>query len=143
MLANMLAFQFSKPCVRYWLLKAIDPQLSNKSWGGARNQKFSTLERLTMALVIWNRCKRYPLSSLNQFRKALVDANSRWQVSKNWLSKLFTTGNWSFKKPSRTQYLKYSVENVRHYISFINWVDTVSWARLKFLDESHFVSRSK
>src|SRR4051812_44672788 len=27
--AAAATFQFSKPCVRYWLLKAIDPQLGN------------------------------------------------------------------------------------------------------------------
>jgi hypothetical protein len=49
---------------------------------------------------------------------------------------------WSWKVPTRFQLWKYTEENLEKYLMFMEWVQSQKdLAKLKYLDESHFVCR--
>ncbi len=127
--------------VRYWCKKVQNPQYRDKPWGGPRRARFSVPDRAALHLALFRLCKARPLSRLMEFRQALVAQNPLWRLSNSQLSVIFRRWKWSFKKPHRYQYLKYTRENINYYITYIHAVAGIPWVRMKFLDEGHFASR--
>jgi len=65
---------------------------------------------------------------------------SGFDVSLAEICKIFKSWRWSFKKPHRKQFNKYKLENLTYYGEFLFSVQFIPWEKLKFCDESHFVS---
>ncbi len=49
---------------------------------------------------------------------------------------------WSWKKPTDLQVLKFSLDNLVYYFVWLYTIYEIPWLHLKFLDESHFNTRS-
>lgn len=59
------------------------------------------------------------------------------------LSRILRSWRWTWKVPSRVQILKFTDENITTYAAFAASVQHLDWSKLKFLDESHVVSRGE
>jgi len=79
---------------------------------------------------------------LQDFRQWLIDLNPNWTVSREWLSQLFQSWRWSFKKPHAYQVQKYTAENIQYYCRYVEQIAVIPWVRLKFLVEASFESRN-
>jgi len=131
-------FGCSRAVARYWATK-VKTRFHSKSWGGKRTKKFTETREATLKLLLWSQCKLNPLSTIPN----LVNIASKcgFKISKMYVSRLFKSWRWSFKKPERKQILKYTKANLLYYGSYITSVNDINWNKLKFLDEAHFVSK--
>jgi hypothetical protein len=48
---------------------------------------------------------------------------------------------WTWRVPVHFQVLKYTTQNMQRYILYLLWARQQDWTKLKFMDESHIVSR--
>jgi hypothetical protein len=48
----------------------------------------------------------------------------------------------SWKIPIKFQIQKYLSVNIERYLMYLDWVQGVSWKKLKFMDESHFIEKN-
>jgi len=64
------------------------------------------------------------------------------EISTTTVKRLLKFWNWSWKVPSFVQINKYTVENMNYYGYFLLFLKGVAPQRLKFIDESHFVSKN-
>jgi transposase len=60
----------------------------------------------------------------------------------NFVGRIFQSWGWTWKKPAHVQLRKFTVENMRNWYYWVILVNFIPWDKLKFLDESHFVSRA-
>jgi hypothetical protein len=67
---------------------------------------------------------------------------SGFDVNPAFISRIFTSWRWSFKKPERRHILKYTSQNIKNYVNFSVWISNIAWQQLKFVDEVSFVSRN-
>lgn len=56
-------------------------------------------------------------------------------------SRLLKKLGWSWKVPVRFQLRKYTTRNLERYLHYMTAIQQVNPARLRFLDEAHFVSK--
>lgn len=126
--------------VQYWRDKFLDPSYHPKSWGGRyRQHRF----QVAIHIALFHLCKQNSTYNLREFRTKLRELNPNWNISLSTLSRIFKSWRWSFKKPDRYQYLKYRRENIERYVAYLAGIDDIPWIRLKFLDESKFISKGK
>ncbi len=63
-------------------------------------------------------------------------------VDRSFISRIFQNWLWSWKKPTHLQVQKFTLENIAYYFVWILTIFDMPWLHLKFLDESHFSTRS-
>ena len=71
-----------------------------------------------------------------EYIKVLDDKG--YNVSRGYLQLIFKHWNWSFHKPFRVQFEKFSRDNIQRYVNFVVGVQDIPYSRLKFADEGHF-----
>lgn len=132
----------SRQLTRYWALKRFRPNFHSGRWGGFRrsNSVFAPEEIPLLRSTILNL-----LSSSNNYNLARLTADIsikfNRQVSCKTISRILRSWRWSWKVPSRVQVLKFTLENIITYAAFAVGMQYLDWNKLKFLDESHIVSR--
>jgi len=63
-------------------------------------------------------------------------------VAYSTVSLLLKELGWTWRIPTTFQLSKYNTWNMSRYVSYLLWIATVpDWKKLKFLDESHIVSK--
>ena len=80
-----------------------------------------------------------PLLSIKEILKILEICGI--STNQTWLCNKFSSWCWSFKKPSFKQINKYNPKNIDYYGRYMAWISKLPWIKLKFLDESSFVSK--
>ena len=124
-----------------WLQKYQDPLFHALPHGGRRNVKFSAEEQLHLETDLWNIAKEHPCWTLPEFTNKLGELG--YPVNREFVRVIFKSWRWSWKKTDPKQPQKYSLQNMNCTIDFVLWVRTVPFARLEFMDESHFNSSGK
>ena len=89
--------------------------------------------------IIWDLFHLHPNWNLSEFSAYLYACDI--PADPHFVARVFRSWLWSWKLPSRTQLLKYTVENMQYYFQYISESYHFPWDRLKFADECHFVSR--
>ena len=123
--------------VRYWRKKVVDPSFHSGTWGGVRTRKWTDEERWKLHYYIWEEARCHPTSCLENYRQ--VGLAKGFLASKMYYSHLFRSWQWSFARPSTTQWHKYQSDNILSYADFLLLIPTIPWGSLKYLDESHFI----
>jgi hypothetical protein len=104
-----------------------------------RYYKFSEEGDLKIQDLIWELFQLHRDWHLKDFSNYLCDHGI--DAADHFVARVFRLWQWSWKLPSRTQFHKYSPENLAYYFHYIKESYEYPWDRLKFADESHFVSR--
>eukprot|EP00026_Physarum_polycephalum_P005908 Phypoly_transcript_05947.p1 GENE.Phypoly_transcript_05947~~Phypoly_transcript_05947.p1 ORF type:complete len:331 (+),score=27.69 Phypoly_transcript_05947:825-1817(+) len=128
-------FKHKRGFVHYWKRKALLKNFHGGTHGGFRRFKFTTEEKLHIGAILWKHAKKHPLARLGEYKRKL--SKSGFDVSLSEICKIFKSWRWSFKKPHR----KHKLENIEYYGEFKYAIQFIPWEKLKFCDESHFVSR--
>jgi len=134
-------FHESRQKAYYWFRKFTDPTFHNKSHGGPRNYRFKDpIERWDVQALLYRFVKRYPLARYGEIALFLHNAGYGY-ISPSWLSNLFChEWMYSWKKVNYKQRLKFTKENIIHYVEYLTNVRNIPWKRLHFLDEVHLKS---
>jgi len=117
-----------------------DPTFHSLAHGGFRHCKFSSDELQLIKSSLWLSMKQNPSQALNHYVDNLK--NLGYFVNTMFISRIFKSWRWSFKKPNRSHLLKYTSQNIKNYVNFSVWILNIPWLKLKFVDEVSFVSRS-
>ena len=123
---------------QYWKAKVTDANFHPQRHGGKRFTKFGVYDGLVHGLV-WKALRKNPSSKPIELARYLSDLG--FPVSTRYIDRLLKTWNWTKKKSIQHQINKYSIGNIEKYYDFLNGVRDIPWYKLKFLDESHFVSK--
>jgi len=109
------------------------------SWGGRRWAKFSDDEDALAEFLLWVLIKSNPM----RCRPELVNllAAEGVIVSESWITRKLQKWKWSFKVASYRQIQKFTMENITYYGVYLTNICRIPFLKLKFLDESRFVSR--
>lgn len=68
--------------------------------------------------------------------------NVGYDLEESYIRRIFKSWRWSWKKPIRKQFHKYSSSNLRYYGDFLSFIlGFPDWTKLKFIDEVHFVGK--
>jgi len=126
--------------ITYWEKKALNPNWHSGTWGSYRWSKFSVPQKKMLRLYLWYLVTKAPdkftLGGLvHEMHKVGFD------VSRMYISRIFKSWKWSWKIPVRFHKSKYTSDNIDRYMNYLFWVQDIPWAKLKFVDESHFVGR--
>lgn len=125
----------------YWYRKVFDDKFHPMRHGGWRNGTFHPDEFQDIHDIVVDYFEAHPLADLSDITKHVSNETGR-VVSYPCMSRfLFNHMNWSWKIPTRFQIYKYDVDNIERYFSYLEWVQSQDWTKLKFLDESHFVPK--
>jgi hypothetical protein len=89
--------------------------------------------------LLWLHVRLYPHNNLQQHTIKLHEAGAL--VSKAHVARIFRNWRWSWKRPCVQHIRKYTPANIRAYTHWVAVVPQLPMRRLKFVDESHFVSR--
>ncbi len=128
--------------IYYWVRKFENPNYHTDQHGGLRWAKWTGDERIHLLNSIFQICQQNTLASLKDFREILQnDYGFAPPPSFGWLSGLFKSWRWSFKKPDVHQFDKYSEANIEYYAAFLYKIQDIPWQRIKYCDESLFDSR--
>ena len=140
-LEAMRQFGVSERVARYWKRKVQDHTFHAKGWGGFRSLKFSYIQHIRIRLELRRRFRENPLTSLKEYYRCIA-RNTGYRVSRNFIRKILVE-EWglSFKLPVYKQKQKFTVINQRRYLTFLKWVFHQPREKLKYLDESHFVTK--
>jgi hypothetical protein len=104
-----------------------------------RTFKFAAIDILRMKALLWISVKQNPTQKLADYVKEL--SKQGFNVSREFVRRIFVSWRWSWKKPSFKQLAKYSRKNVEYYHSFLSWIVLQDLHKIKFMDEVHFVAK--
>jgi len=138
---SLASFFVSQRKARYWGTKFISPQTFHpNSHGGARHWKWPLNKRIAFETALWRILRTNPtlsghqiVSQLNLFGFDDVQESFVRQTLQRW--------RWSLKRPTHLQLQKFSQGNLLRYVRYAVGILQVPVAKIKYLDEAHFVSR--
>jgi hypothetical protein len=128
--------------VYYWRRKIISKKFHQSTWGGTRTRKFSESELLDIKSKLWLICKSNPTTHIHEYQRK-IRTSLQLNISETYIRNIFKSWRWSWKNVEYKQTHKYKPENIARYGKYLLWVAEQDWKKLKFLDEAHFVNRSK
>ncbi|KAG2370676.1 hypothetical protein C9374_014692 [Naegleria lovaniensis] len=136
------AWGCSPSTVFYWKNRIEENVQANV--GGVRQFKYD-LKDVVKAVLIVNKVSMVkPLSTLDEYVNELQKHG--YDYSTTWVSRVLKQLGNSFKNACYKSRLKYTPENITKYIHYVcgmaELLEKVPVYRLKFLDESSFVSRN-
>lgn len=132
-------FGFKVGVAKYWKKKVKDPSFHSGAWGGFRGLKFGAVIDFALQKLIWLHVQLYPKWSCVHHTQALIHLG--FNVTKDWVERVFRSWGWTWKKPTHIQIQKYTAENMIYYGQWLKGIADKPWLHLKFADEAHFVSR--
>lgn len=131
----------SREKIRYWKKKVLQPSFHSQQLGGCRHFKFTEEEHQNFRVLLWIHAKEDPTKKLRDYQNSLEVYG--YFVSKEFIRKIFVEWKWSWRVPSYKQIQKYTEKNLKRYSDYITWISSRNLLNLKFLDEVHFVAKSK
>lgn len=81
-----------------------------------------------------------PMARLNDVRDHLQKAFNRLHSSTG-TQRLMNDLGWSWRVPTKFQLHKYSASNMAYYCTYLQAIQAIPLEKLKFVDESHIISR--
>ena len=124
----------------YWMKKFFDPTWHDKGHGGRCYSTFSVEEESLVNQRILLYLKYHPDADLSDVVSFLRRSFSRF-VSKSVATRIMKKLGWSWRVPVAFQIQKYRRENIARYLDYVRGVRQIPPSKLKFLDESHIVSK--
>ena len=126
-----------KSTVSYWKKKVLHSHFHPQKWGGWRWSKYSIVDNVFIRLLLWTLIQEDPFLTLQEYASALTSFN--FNVSRNYVRRIFHSWNWSWKVPIYKQIAKYSLENILYYGNYLSWIlNLPTWLNIKYLDKVHF-----
>jgi hypothetical protein len=104
-----------------------------------RNVKFTEEEANQFSILLFASVKSFPCRTITAHAAAIQGTLP--MVNNADIKRKFKQWHWSLKKPSHQQLQKYSIVNIGRYLQHVTGILQFPVERLKYLDESHFVSR--
>jgi len=132
-------FQVSRSTCCYWQKKIVDLGFHSNKHGGPRVQKLKEEEKQRLEILLFSMCRQNALFSLNSYHRRATDQG--FQVSKSYIARIFRSWRWSFHKPTRYQFQKFTHQNIQYYGEYIISIQKLPWKSLKFVDEASFSTR--
>jgi len=127
--------------VYYWVKKFFNSSFHAKRLGRPLGSgKFSIFELAFVHKTILLWLELEPTTNVVGIRTMLNTLFGR-NLSKSTTQVYLSKMGWSWKVPTTFQISKYTVANMSRYVHYLQWVSRVPWSKLKFLDESHIVSK--
>jgi len=123
----------------YWRKKVENPTIHNDSWGGRGRVGYSPEDRLRMKEIVCRYLLSNPQPNLLEIVAQLRE--NGYPYSRASVSGLLKSWRWSFKIPTVFQKQKFTPGNLNYYNQFVEWLEVVNLASLKFVDEVHFDRR--
>lgn len=133
-------YDFSRDFVRYWIRKAQDDTWHAGRAGGARNFAFTPEEERFVDAALWRALCANPTGMLDEFAVSIA-SDTNLVANSRWISRTLVRWGFSRKIALYKQILKYTLQNVQYYATFVTRILEIDPFRLKFADESHFASR--
>jgi len=135
------SYSWSRGRTEYHMKKVLSASFHSKPHGGKQysRKKISDVYQLLCAFLWW-RCQYNPTTRLPEYRKEVWE-KLRIDVSVPTLSRIFLSWRWSWKRPDYRQLNKYTTENISYYFTYVMNIISLPCDKLKFADESHFVSK--
>jgi len=121
--------------VFYWTKKVLNPKWHCMHHGGHQNPRIWPSEEKDLNQNILRYLKADPEANLTKVTN-FVSTYLRRHISKV-LKKL----GWSWRIPCHFQIMKYTMLNMAKYLDYISSVKNLDITKIKFLDESHIISR--
>jgi len=131
-------FNLRRHIVRYWKQKVEDETFHPGVHGGVRFTKFNPLEHQQIRAILWLLCTADPTRNLESYVSKTQELG--FGVHREFVRKIFLEWKWSWRRPSRKQLQKYTLQNRRRYAEYVEWIVQQDLRKVKFLDEVHFVS---
>lgn len=103
--------------VKYWVLKAINPDFHNGDLGGDRRSIYKPYELAIVQREILSYMQTQPRAKLEMIRayiNNLFDRSTRKQTFRDLLKKM----GWSIRVPVKFQIYKYTLKNLAYYCKF-------------------------
>eukprot|EP01127_Copromyxa_protea_P009194 TRINITY_DN214_c0_g2_i3.p1 TRINITY_DN214_c0_g2~~TRINITY_DN214_c0_g2_i3.p1 ORF type:complete len:341 (-),score=28.50 TRINITY_DN214_c0_g2_i3:73-1095(-) len=127
--------------VWYWVKKMLHPTTFHpRDWGGDKRSLFSkekTRKLHKLLLVLFRETPEADARLVHQFVCFLTKS----EIGYSTVCRLLSQMGWTWRVPVHFQVLKYTTENMKRYMLYLLWVRQQDWSKLKFMDESHIVSR--
>jgi len=154
-------FGVSFDTARYWHRKELDPTFRNGQHGGYRRGNVVCRDCLTCASLRDNTmvfvdhggdvaaqallyvivCE-HPEATLGQLLQLCQQQQLMAGVSLDWIQKTIAdVWGWSWRDARIVSQNKFAPNNVQYWGEFASLVPEIDWRRLKFMDESHCVSK--
>jgi len=127
---------------RYWRAKVIDPTRHAGTHGGKRWTKLPAEINLSLELHLWSELRRDPTTDCAALAQSANQAAGLPLCDRYSVSRILRKWGWSWKITGHKQIAKYAVHNMEWYCRYVFAIRLVPWHRLRYLDESHFESRS-
>lgn len=128
---------------RYNQAKLLDPESHPDTVGGARHVTYNTAEQAAAEWSLWLEVQIDPARNYTQLAKDMRAVG--WtRVTRKWVSNVLRAWRWSVRDIKWRSPLKYTPENIEHYVNYIWEIRLLAAAdptRLKYLDEVHFSPR--
>ena len=112
---NRAAAQFidvSRGKADYWKSKRNDANFHPRSHGGSYNQPRTPEKILMMEIFVWTLVSSDPFLKIGHIKSRLQDQLGEI-VSRDWISRLFKSWKWSYKKADWKQLHKYRAEHCK------------------------------
>jgi hypothetical protein len=132
--------ELTRGYLQYWKKKYLNPSYKTGKHGGWRRGTFHPDEYPVLNEIVSYLAKRKPDTDLKGLADALSIITNR-TVHKTVLSKLLKKLGWRWNVPTVFQLKKYTLFNINRYLNYVYSIKKIPWNRIKFVDESHIVTR--
>ena len=118
----------------------MNPYFHPQKWRGWRKSKFNIVDTIVIRLLLWFFVEEDPTFTLQEYTEHLSILG--FNVSRNYVRRIFKSWRWSWKVPQYKQIAKYTNSNIDYYGNYLSWIHLQpTWLNVKFLDEVHFVHK--
>lgn len=135
-------FNVPRYTARYHCLK-YEFDLHMGARGGAREGRFSYTPEtdLLIRLNVLRIVNFDPVTTVGEIRLRVIN-NLGIQISTSYIQRIFQGWNWSWKRPVYVNLRKFRPDNLEVYAAHLVHIKEIDWRHLKYVDESHFISKS-
>eukprot|EP01127_Copromyxa_protea_P011927 TRINITY_DN3060_c0_g1_i1.p1 TRINITY_DN3060_c0_g1~~TRINITY_DN3060_c0_g1_i1.p1 ORF type:complete len:252 (-),score=32.32 TRINITY_DN3060_c0_g1_i1:284-1039(-) len=138
--AQQLNVQRSR--VWYWVRKAFFPDtFHTEDVGGDRRSLLCEDQKQILHKLLLAFLKESPEADAKLVHAFLCFLLQGWSIGYSTVCKLLKQMGWTWRVPVHFQVLKYTPANMKRYFLYLLWIRQQDWTKLKFMDESHIVSR--
>jgi hypothetical protein len=132
----------AKSTMMYWKIRSVTP--INHYYLHGRNPKRRCIpseQEQAVADFVRRELQRNPRHTCRSIGRIILQT-FHFNLSVASVHRFLVRNGMSYKNTAIVQALKYTDENIQHYIAYINWIPFIDRRRVFFTDECHFAPRN-